>query len=211
VNLETQVLTMLHMIAAGLYVGISTDTYMRIVAKPRFKIGQIVQDLFFWMVIAAVVFFWLQFVNDGELRVDIFFSLLLGFSAYKALLQRAYRHFLERCIHAVLVTVRFLKKCFYYLFIRPVQLLYRAVTVILVSVATLLLKIGQGLIRLVLFPFRPLLRLAASWWRHVNPFARSAEDGQEQESQQKNAQNAQNSPKKEGFWARIKNKWLRKR
>ncbi len=88
-TLSTQFLTMLSMIGMGSLFGAMLDTYQRFLKRPKRKsLIVFINDLFFWIIQALLIFYTLFQVNNGELRFYIFLALLCGFAAYQSLFKR---------------------------------------------------------------------------------------------------------------------------
>ncbi len=231
-TLGIQALTMLHMLGAGIVIGTSLDTYRRL----RFIKGSrwltFIQDLLFWLSLAVITFLWLKSVNEGEMRVYVFLSLLCGYAMYKALFEALYRRLLDRTIELVIVLYRFVKKMFYYLLIKPLILLYQFLMLIIITLTGFLFQLGKGLYRLlmkiILFLSRPLVHfvkgLVKGWkayWLKRQKEKKRREEEMELEQQKlieqkkqlklkttsKSSSNEKKIIKKEGFFAGVA-KWL---
>jgi spore cortex biosynthesis protein YabQ len=129
-SLNLQALTMLHMVGAGIWVGIALETYTRLRIKGRPWLT-LLQDVSFWLLNAGIVFLWLLYVNQGQMRLHVFLSLLCGFALYQALLQSYYRSLLERLIRFVSWIFRLLYTLWRMLIYTPIQWLYRAMVALL--------------------------------------------------------------------------------
>jgi len=103
-------MTMAAMIGCGAALGFLFDGYR--VAWAELKLPRRLHppfDLLYWLLAAPVVFRTLYLVNGGELRFYVFLSLLLGVSAYFALLGGACRFIVSRTVRFVLSVFRFLR------------------------------------------------------------------------------------------------------
>lgn len=179
-KLEVQLLTMGHMVGAGMYIGIIYDTYFRVWARPARRWVEALQDVLFWLANALLIFIWLKNVNDGQVRLYIFLALLLGFAIYKALFQRLYKYVLEKCIMMIVTTINWTKICLNSLIIRPLLFLIHLV------------------VGLLLFFSRPIVKICARFLHSINRrlFFRPEDETLETEV-------------KEGFWKRVAN-WFKK-
>jgi spore cortex biosynthesis protein YabQ len=150
-TLSTQFLTMLSMVGMGSVFGAMFDTYQRFLKRPKRKQWIVfINDIFFWIIQALLIFYTLFEVNNGELRFYIFIALLCGFAAYQSLLKGIYLRLLELIIQTVLAIVKFLENTFKLLIYKPVIGLIQLVIVIL-------LAFGRGIYALVKFVFNILL------------------------------------------------------
>lgn len=101
-TLQVQVFTMLAMILSGIYVGVVRETYNRFKHHwHKYAFLTMMAEVLFWLTQTVLLFYVLYRVNNGELRVYLFFALLLGFSIYRALLQFLYREMLELFVRAI--------------------------------------------------------------------------------------------------------------
>jgi spore cortex biosynthesis protein YabQ len=150
-TLSTQFLTMLSMIGMGSLFGAMLDTYQRFLKRPKRKsIIVFINDLFFWIIQALLIFYTLFQVNNGELRFYIFLALLCGFAAYQSLLKGLYLKFLELVIQLVISVFRFIKKTYLLLIYKPVLWLIQLVI-------SIILLLGRGLYTLVKFILKVVL------------------------------------------------------
>jgi spore cortex biosynthesis protein YabQ len=139
------------MIGMGSLFGAMLDTYQRFLKRPKRKsIIVFINDLFFWIIQALLIFYTLFQVNNGELRFYIFLALLCGFAAYQSLLKGLYLKFLELVIQLVISVFRFIKKTYLLLIYKPVLWLIQLVI-------SIILLLGRGLYTLVKFILKVVL------------------------------------------------------
>lgn len=177
-TLDIQALTMLHMLGAGVFLGISYETYSRLRMKQKQWLT-LIQDLVFWIINGMIVFLWLQNVNTGEMRLYIFLSLICGYAMYKALLQRIYKTLLEWVIRSVIWSYRTLVKTIRILIVIPIIWIYKAILAILLFLFGILAAIGKFLFKAVLFILSPFWKGLRLMWRKWGPKkqSRSTDDG----------------------------------
>lgn len=193
---------MLHMLGAGLFIGVFYETYSRLRIKLNLWIT-LIQDLLFWVLTGSIVFLWLQYVNTGEMRLYIFLSLLCGFSMYRALFQAFYRKLLEGVIWVCIWSYRACQKTIRVLIILPLIWIYKGVLVLLSFLLGILAYIGRFFWKVLRFLFRPLGKLILQLWSKWRPSRDDSPTDQERE--------AKNEPlDSEGFFKRVAN-WLYKR
>jgi spore cortex biosynthesis protein YabQ len=150
-TLSTQFLTMLSMIGMGSLFGAMLDTYQRFLKRPKRKsIIVFINDLFFWIIQALIIFYTLFQVNNGELRFYIFLALLCGFAAYQSLFKGLYLKFLEMVIQLVISVYKFIKKTY-------LLLIYKPVIWLIQLVISIILLLGRGLYTLVKFILKVVL------------------------------------------------------
>jgi spore cortex biosynthesis protein YabQ len=147
------------MVGAGVHLGVAYDTYSRLRVKKKNQWLTMLQDVLFWFLNVTFIFAWLHAVNNGEMRVYVLLSLLCGYAMYKALFQQIYRSILQKVISIMIYMYNLTLKIIYNLIIKPIIWIYELfVAVILFSVAVIV-KVGQFLLSLLLFIFRPFFRI----------------------------------------------------
>ena len=151
-TLHVQLLSMLAMIAGGVYLGFAFDTYRRITRcvkdNPAVKYGV---EIIFWLAQTGILFYALFQVNEGVLRVYIFLACLLGYSMYAVMLRRGYQYILDKIIRGIVIVTAGIARGLYVLLIEPILWLIR---LLYTCIKGLLLFI----IRLLSYPARLLLR-----------------------------------------------------
>lgn len=163
-TLEIQALTMIHMVGAGAYLGAAFDTFTRLRIKKKNQALMIIQDMFFWLLNGLLVFIWLKTVNEGEMRIYIFLSLLCGYALYKALLQDIYQNILERLVRIIVLLYRFIVKLCKILLITPLQWLYQLSIAFVLFCAGIIIESARYLYKLLLIASRPVGLFFVAWW-----------------------------------------------
>ncbi len=162
-TLSTQFMTMLSMIGMGIAFGITLDTYNRFLNRTKRKRWFVfINDVFFWVLQALVIFYILFLVNRGELRFYIFVALLCGFAAYQSLFKWIYIRLLEIIISTVISIYRFLLKMFYYVIYKPIHSLIILFIYLLKLVGKGLFSLSKILLKTVLWILRVIL-LPVKW------------------------------------------------
>lgn len=134
---------MLAMIGMGSLFGASLDTYNRFLQRHKRKNWIIfINDILFWVYQGLSIFYVLFSVNQGELRFYIFIALLCGFAAYQSLLKRIYLKCLDWIIAVVVAAYRLSVRIVFTLIFRPLRFLT-------LSIVSLLLLTGRGLLALM--------------------------------------------------------------
>ncbi|QAA21227.1 spore cortex biosynthesis protein YabQ [Sporolactobacillus terrae] len=167
-TLEEQYASLMLMIVMGIWFGASFSVYQHFV-HPRKERRWIllISDPLFWIVQALLLFSFLLPMNEGQLRLYYFLAIALGFSFYKALLEKPFMRLFGKIVFMAVRTGRFTAKSVYRLLIYPIffllMLTYRlcrmTVNTAIRSVLFLLavpLKLLRGIIRMIL-PDRFLL------------------------------------------------------
>ncbi len=184
-TLTTQFITMLSMLAGGIYVGAAIDTFERLFSQRNKKSWlEIFRQLFFWLFQAAFIFYILYQANYGELRVYVFVALICGFAAYHALFQGTYLKALELWIKIVTAIVKGVKTAIYRLIIWPIRMLVVILISLLFGVYKILYK---GIFIVFLVGFYPIKFVFLIFWRLLP------------KNLKKNLRQAA------GFWVKIKN------
>ncbi len=153
------------MAAMGLWLGAAIDTYGRFFRRgPSFRWFVAINDILFWLIQGLFIFYVLLHVNQGEIRIYIFFALLCGYAAYQALFRKFYQAMLERIVRATIAFFRLMRQLVFFLIINPTKwllnLLYRLCMMLLSIVLALLhfiVKIGWKPVRWFLFVLYRLL------------------------------------------------------
>lgn len=159
-TLSEQFATMIAMTAMGGWIGVALTTYQRFIhPRKKWQWFMILTDILFWTVQGLLVFLVLLHVNEGEIRFYIFLALALGFSCYKALIEKAYKKCLEVMIHAIRSTSLFIGRTFSLFFVQPtivlLKLLYRLVKMI----GRILLSILLFLLSAIILPLKWIFQL----------------------------------------------------
>ncbi|AMM95915.1 spore cortex biosynthesis protein YabQ [Bacillus pumilus] len=147
-TLTVQFYTMLSMVAMGIWLGASLDTYKLFVNREKTaKWLLIIHDLLFWLVQGLLFFYVLLLTNEGEFRVYIFLAVALGFSMYQALMKQLYMNILKFMVMCVYQAALILKRLVKSIVFQPIRWL---MTLIISAIMFLL----HLLLRLVHFTFR---------------------------------------------------------
>ncbi|MEB2359605.1 spore cortex biosynthesis protein YabQ [Bacillus pumilus] len=147
-TLTVQFYTMLSMVAMGIWLGASLDTYKLFVNREKTaKWLLIIHDLLFWLVQGLLFFYVLLLTNEGEFRVYIFLAVALGFSMYQALMKQLYMNILKFVVMCVYQAALILKRLVKSIVFQPIRWL---ITLIISAIMFLL----HLLLRLVHFTFR---------------------------------------------------------
>ncbi|MCQ2011243.1 spore cortex biosynthesis protein YabQ [Sporolactobacillus sp. STSJ-5] len=170
-TLEQQYVSLILMLAMGIWFGASFSVYQHFVhPKKGRRWILLISDPLFWIVQAVLLFSLLLPVNEGQLRLYYFLGIALGFAFYKALLEKPFMRLFGKIVAVTVRTGRFTAKTVYQLLIYPLFFLLMLVfRLCRMTVNTLLkillflllipLKILRGIVRLVL-PDRAVVYLA---------------------------------------------------
>lgn len=123
-TLHVQVITMLTMIAGGIYLGFAQETYRKM-AKIWHKKRMLtyISELSFWISQTIILFSMLYRVNYGEVRIYIILACFLGFSMYVVFFQAMYLKILDwfiRLLRSIIYLV-------YRIISAPLILVYRLI------------------------------------------------------------------------------------
>ncbi|SPR95444.1 spore cortex biosynthesis protein YabQ [Bacillus altitudinis] len=147
-TLTVQFYTMLSMVAMGIWLGASLDTYKLFVNREKTaKWLLAIHDLLFWVVQGLLFFYVLLLTNEGEFRLYIFLAVALGFSMYQALMKQLYMNILKFVMRCIYQTVLVLKRLIMSMVFQPI----RWIVGLIISA---LLFLFHSLLRLVRFAFR---------------------------------------------------------
>ncbi|MBD8005913.1 spore cortex biosynthesis protein YabQ [Bacillus norwichensis] len=141
-SLPVQFYTLLAMIGMGSLFGATLDTYQRFLKRGKRKRWIVfLNDLLFWFIQGALIFYVLFLVNYGEVRFYLLLALLCGFSAYQALFKKIYLKLLESLIQLIKSIARLIYRTAYLLVYKPFRGLYLLIVAIILYVFGLLLSL----------------------------------------------------------------------
>ncbi|WP_082235816.1 spore cortex biosynthesis protein YabQ [Halobacillus massiliensis] len=162
-TLTTQFMTMISMLAGGVYIGAALDTFNRLFRRRNQKSWlEFLWQPAFWISQAAFLFYILYLVNYGEMRMYVFVAVLCGYSAYRALFQNIFKKVLEVGIKFVTALFRLIKRIFHILILVPVI----GVLILLKNVVLLVYRlIYKGIYLGFLVVFTPIMMLLRLIWK----------------------------------------------
>ncbi|WCN37781.1 spore cortex biosynthesis protein YabQ [Aneurinibacillus uraniidurans] len=147
-TLTGQAVTMLSMVLCGGAVGILYDTYRTFERRCHLTRWLVwICDFLFWISCIFLVFGTLLRINEGVVRLYIFFGIGIGAIVYFLMLRYPYLALLNRMITFGLWLYRLLVRTGYYLLVVPILFLYRVVKKSVLLLLTCLLVTGQWLLR----------------------------------------------------------------
>jgi len=165
VNLDVQFLTMAAMIGCGAALGLLFDGYRVVWGELRLPRRLYAPfDLLYWALATAAVYRVLYLANGGEVRLYVLLALLLGVSAYFALLSGLSLRIMRRIVLLVKTLFRFLRRLAVILVVRPLIGLYRLLAAIFGFFATVSIFLGKLVIQLLYPVWKLTSRLARSLW-----------------------------------------------
>ncbi|MFP7171843.1 spore cortex biosynthesis protein YabQ [Terribacillus sp. 7520-G] len=162
-TLTVQFLTIVSMIAGGVYLGAAMDTFRRFERHWKKRVVmRYVMECSFWLLQALLLFFLLFQVNQGEMRFYILLALLCGFAGYRALFQTSYRRVLELLIRIIRKTMIITKRILQVLILTPIRLAIQGLLLLAGGVLALLWKLIRLVLVILFYPIRLIGRLV---WR----------------------------------------------
>lgn len=154
-TLTVQFYTMVSMVAMGLWLGIAMDTYSRFLHPHRKKSFWLyINDVIFWLLQGLLIFYVLFLVNEGTLRLYVFFALLCGYAAYRALFQQLYRHSLERIIIITITIMSVIKSLVTNLVYRPILFILKLLLSLCMMLISIITTIFWFIIKLFWVPVK---------------------------------------------------------
>lgn len=125
-TLHEQWLTMLTMIAGGIWLGFALETYRRLLRRllKHALYGYVLESLF-WISQTILLFTLLYRINDAVLSVYVFLSCLLGYSIYQVFCKKVYQTVLEAVIRISHKFFYWLLKTMDTLLLQPLWLIIR--------------------------------------------------------------------------------------
>ncbi|WP_261800290.1 spore cortex biosynthesis protein YabQ [Paenibacillus sp. PAMC21692] len=180
-TLSVQWMTMAVMLLSGLGMGAVFDGY-RVVSNelkfPKWWLPAL--DVLYWIASAVVVFRMLYASNNGEVRAYVFLGLAVGVILHYWLFSRAVIVSVKWLIAAIRACIRFILKIFEIFIVKPIQMLYKVVIVLigfgsaltiftLKIVIQLVRPIGLLLVWMTKPIWRPLGRWLKPYWDKLKP------------------------------------------
>lgn len=162
-NLHTQWITLLWMLACGMIMGIVFDSY-RVVSRqfrfPRWIVHAL--DLFYWCASALFVFRTLYHTNQGEIRFYVFLGLFIGVWIHFLFLSVITERFVVMLIIVIKRFYRILVWIVQVMIVAPLRWLLKGIWILLGFIWVVLLFLGRITLlpcwKLFLWATRPLRR-----------------------------------------------------
>ncbi|MBP1932476.1 spore cortex biosynthesis protein YabQ [Ammoniphilus resinae] len=141
-NIETQLVTMILMVACGVTMGLLYDTY-RVMKGQTGMEGLLVLicDLLFWASCTFLVFGTLLRINEGIVRIYLFLGMGIGAWLYFVLFHTFYIKWFLRFIRLVKAIYRFVVRTIEILLVKPLIFLYKVVVAVIVAIALFIWRI----------------------------------------------------------------------
>ncbi|PKR77510.1 spore cortex biosynthesis protein YabQ [Halalkalibacillus sediminis] len=155
-SLNVQFLSILTMIATGVFSASLFETY-RMLIRPNVFWRRNVLDILFFLIQGGLIFYLLFVVNGGIIRFYLLVAIGVGICFYFSLLQPIFLSFLNGVIFATKTVYRWLKQLLNLLIIRPLVFLIRTVLIILTFIIASLWKCIRGIILVVGWILKPFL------------------------------------------------------
>lgn len=154
-SLDTQFLTMLMMIAGGVYIGMALDSYREFEKlMKRRRLLTIMFEILFWILQGMILFYLLFIVNYGELRLYIFLAILCGFAAYQALLKEKYLFIFHKVIHFIQRCIQLCQKFIHFFIIQPVRTCYKIIKALVLWLISSILTLLYLVFKILIWPLR---------------------------------------------------------
>lgn len=162
-TLSTQFLTIITMVAGGIYLGAAIETFRRF--EPFWRKRVIFSyfiEICFWLLQTLILFFLLYLVNQGELRFYILLAILCGFAMFKSLFESIYKRILERVIRIIISIYRFSYQLILTVIVRPIKWIFTVSISCLLWLWGLIIWILFLVFKVVWYPIRFIFKLI---WR----------------------------------------------
>jgi spore cortex biosynthesis protein YabQ len=141
---------------SGIALGVVYDTYRVVCGQLRASRWILsLLDLLYWVFATVFVFRVLYYSNQGELRVFVFFGLILGTLFYFWIISSITVRFVVWLIKVIKALIRFVLRCVHIFIIIPLRVFHRLLIILLGFVTAIAIFIY----RIVLQMFRPLVLL----------------------------------------------------
>ncbi|WP_138419993.1 spore cortex biosynthesis protein YabQ [Aquibacillus sediminis] len=169
-TLTVQFVTIISMVAGGIYLGGAIETFKRFeFFWKRKTILSYVIEISFWLLQALILFYILYLVNQGELRFYILLALICGYATYKSLFENTYKRLLERVINISISIYLFIYRLLQLVVVKPIKLLIKFTIGLLVTVWGMLLSASWLLVKVVWYPIKLIFALI---WRLLPQIAK---------------------------------------
>ncbi|AIG24500.1 spore cortex biosynthesis protein YabQ [Brevibacillus sp. 7WMA2] len=167
-SISIQFQTMAFMSLCGIFMGMGFDTYHVIKGKGRFPLWAVfILDLLFWLSSVGIVFYVLVWVNDGIVRFPIYLGIIIGAWLYFLIGSKVYIRFLltvlEWSIWVFQISVKFID----FLLIKPIEIIFHFIWIILGFLFTVLAKIGLFIWRIISWPLSPFVPWGRNLWKSI--------------------------------------------
>jgi spore cortex biosynthesis protein YabQ len=158
-SLYTQYLTVLAMSVSGAVLGAVYDVYRTILAEWRYlRWMSSILDFAYWIFALGLVLWALEWANDGDVRFYVFVIMAIGLALYRLLLRKLVVGSTVRMVLAITFLVKTMYRLFLMLVVTPLLWLWS----LLLALLRLVDRMAAIFERIILWPFRPLLR-ALEW------------------------------------------------
>lgn len=139
-SVSQQAVSLVLTIGIGFLTGIIYDIYRvtRGIWQPK-RLGTLIGDFFFWVIITILVFSLLLLGNWGEVRVYVFLGLALGFLMYIKYCSLKGQWLISKMFFAIYKTLKFIWRVVTW----PFVLIYKIILVPLGFLATGLYGLGE--------------------------------------------------------------------
>ena len=131
-SVTNQFMVFLFTILTGVLAGLFYDVYAGLGQVVRLrKIGILVGDIIFWLVLTPAVFALLLYFNQGEVRFFVLIGFCLGAGSYFLIFQRKVRMLIVNIIKQVIKFFRLVARAFCWMamvVVLPFKIIYLAVT-----------------------------------------------------------------------------------
>lgn len=157
-TLHVQFMTIIMMVSGGFYLGMALDTFRRFSWhwKKRAFLKYFL-EIGFWLVQSLILFYVLYRVNNGELRLYVFLSCLLGFATYQALASNIYKQLLESIVRILRTIYRFFERLIQVLVITPIVWILKTIYMMVLWVIRLVMTVLLWVLSTLFYPIRRLV------------------------------------------------------
>lgn len=159
-RLSVQFLTILSMIGTGLGMAWLYDLYAW--ARKKLHLRFLLTfffDVIYWLFFSFVVLFVLMKVNEGRLRVTLFFALFIGGILYFKIFSHPFMAVWDEIVRVVVALFRFIVRIIQMLLISPIKWILAGILTLVIGFCTGLWKGIWMLLRWFYRPFSFFFRL----------------------------------------------------
>lgn len=123
---STQVYTFLYSVLVGMFIGLIYDIFRikrKLVKTAAFFIY--IEDLLFWIITAFIMFAFLFYINDGEIRIYIYLGVITGIILYSLLFSKL----IIKCSVAIFNFIGRVVKFIIHILSFPFKIIYKILSV----------------------------------------------------------------------------------
>lgn len=170
-NLEQQFTSLLIMILSSLCIGVFFDGFRVLKGKMYFpKIIVFLIDIGFGVFSALLVFYFLIWVNDGQLRGVMVLTFFIGLFIYYLTLSKSIVRIWGIFYSILSQLIKTIYKIIDFTILRPITSIYKLLVIILTFIISIIGFIGQFIKKLFLRIYKSIKRTTKGKYENIKAF-----------------------------------------